>query len=213
MSNNWKNTEKERRIVHSTIQRIERIHPFKTALYLSMAASGAIWLFILGGYAFTLSANAEVTLAMPKAFIVSTLMLLVSSYSLSGLVQAFQRDEPKSMVKKLGVTLVLAVLFAISQFIGWLQLSDTGFYNSAIGDSPYFHILSAFHLLHVLVGLAAMVYAFIFTLFHTADPVKNLILITNPFQKLKLELLVSYWHYLNATWVVLFLYFLFIALP
>jgi len=213
MSNNWKNTEKERRIVHGTIQRIERIHPFKTTLFIAMGASGILWLFLLGGYAFSFANanNTGLTISLiPKAFIISSMLLLVSSYSISGLAQAFDRDEPKNLVRRLGATLVLTVLFAIGQLVGWLELLSAGIDNDKFGDSTYFYVLSGLHIVHVVAGLAGLVYVFIYMLYHTADPVKNLILVTNPFQRLKLELLTNYWHFMNATWGILFLYFLII---
>jgi cytochrome c oxidase subunit 3 len=40
------------------------------------------------------------------------------------------------------------------------------------------------------------------------DPIKELIFFTNPFEKTKTDLVSLYWHFTDAVWLILFVYFL-----
>ena len=39
------------------------------------------------------------------------------------------------------------------------------------------------------------------------DGIRRLVLITNPFEKMRIRLFTVYWHFMDAIWLVLFLLF------
>src|SRR5690606_30863420 len=96
----------------STLQRIERMHPHKMVLYLGMVGSGLIFFFLIVAY--TLSQSQTFfsgDMVMPKAFICSTILLLLSSFFASKLLPAFENDQIKKLNKRLGITLLLGMAF------------------------------------------------------------------------------------------------------
>lgn len=197
----------------ATLEKIEKLHPHKMLLYLAIFGSTLIFLFMI--IAFTATNNhpvmqdGQVQLQLPKAFIFSTLILLVSSYFVSRFVRAFEQENMKKLRNMLGITVVLGFIFTISQYWGWHQLEQAGHGLSGISSGAYLYIISGLHILHLVGAMFFMTHQFIRISSISADPVKTLIAVTNPYQKMKLEMLTTYWHFMDFLWVGLFLYFLF----
>lgn len=197
----------------ATLEKIERLHPHKMLLYLAIFGSSLIFLFMI--IAFTASSNHPILqdgatpLELPKAFIFSTLVLMLSSYFVSRFMRAFEQEEMKKLRNMLGITVMLGFIFTISQYWGWHQLEGAGHGLSGISSGAYLYIISGLHILHLVGAMFFMTHQFIRVSSIANDPVKTLITVTNPYHKMKLEMLSTYWHFMDGLWVALFLYFLF----
>jgi cytochrome c oxidase subunit 3 len=145
----------------------------------------------------------------PKAFIVSTVILLLSSFSISRGVKAFRDDDLKELFISLLATLVLAIAFAVSQYTGWKKLYDAGFYLSTQAGVSFLYIISGLHLLHVMAGILVLAWLCISAGFKLTDDVQGLVYLSNRFEELKLELFTIYWHFVDFLWLCLFFVFLF----
>lgn len=180
-------------------------------LYLAIFGSSIIFAFML--IAFTASYTApgpdEPGLVMPKAFVFSTLILLFSSYFVTQFLKLYQNEEMKKFRNYLGITIMLGLVFTLSQYWGWHQLDTTGNGLTGMSSGAYLYVISGLHILHLVGGIFFMTYQFIRISRVANDPVKSLIMVTNPYQKMKIQMLVTYWHFLDILWVGLFLYFLF----
>ena len=195
----------------TTLEKIEKLHPHKMLLYLAIFGSSIIFAFML--IAFTASYTApgpdEPGFVMPKAFVFSTLILLFSSYFVTQFLKLYQNEEMKKFRNFLGITIMLGLVFTLSQYWGWHQLDTTGNGLTGMNSGAYLYIISGLHILHLVGGIFFMTYQFIRISRVANDPVKSLIMVTNPYQKMKIQMLVTYWHFLDILWVGLFLYFLF----
>lgn len=193
-----------------TLSELEKMHPHKMMLMLGILGSSLIFIFLLVAYAVSKPLMPEaVTLPFPKGFVISTLLLLTSSFAISRSVEFFVKEKARQLKRTLLITLILGFLFSISQFFGWNELSGHNIYNSSKEAAVYLYVLSGLHILHVIVGLIYLAYCYILSLKKTTDAVLHLIFFTNPYRKLQLELLTIYWHFIDALWMVLFFYFLF----
>lgn len=201
---NIKNLRKE-----TTFQQIEKLHPHKLLLYLSLLGSSLIFMFMVTAFTTSRPDLGLDGFQFPKAFMVSTVLLLLSSYTISHLVQFYEKDNVKEMRNYLGWTLLLGLAFALSQYFGWRQLNDSGIYLAGRASGAYLYVISGLHVVHVLGGLAFLGYLFAEMTVVAKDPIKSLIMVTNPYQKIKLEMLTVYWHFMDAVWLILFFYFLF----
>lgn len=195
----------------TTLEKIEKLHPHKMLLYLAIFGSSIIFAFML--IAFTASYTApgpdEPGFVMPKAFVFSTLILLFSSYFVTQFLKLYQNEEMKKFRNYLGITIMLGLVFTLSQYWGWHQLDTTGNGLTGMSSGAYLYVISGLHILHLVGGIFFMTYQFIRISRVANDPVKSLIMVTNPYQKMKIQMLVTYWHFLDILWVGLFLYFLF----
>ncbi len=193
-----------------TLSELEKMHPHKMMLMLGILGSSLIFIFLLIAYAVAKPLMPEeVAVPFPKGFVISTLLLLTSSFTISRSVEFFVKEKTKQLKRTLLITLILGFLFSISQFLGWNELSGHNIYNSSREAAVYLYVLSGLHILHVIIGLIYLAYCYILSLKKTTDAVLQLIFFTNPYRKLQLELLTTYWHFIDALWMVLFFYFLF----
>ena len=201
--------DKEQR-PQTTMERIEKLHPYQLILYLSLLGSSIIFLFLLIAHFATRPTDIALeNFKLPKQFVVSTVIIILSSYVMSTVAKLFRDEELITLRNNLGIGLVLALGFAISQYVGWLSMVDQGILFEGRTGGVYLYILSGLHLIHMIGGIIFLLLIFIEIVKMSKDPIKSLVGTTNPYHKLKMNLLVTYWHYLDITWVLVFFYFLF----
>ncbi|MCC5943702.1 MAG: cytochrome C oxidase subunit III [Bernardetiaceae bacterium] len=196
----------------STLQKIERMHPYAMVLYLSIIGStliffGMIVAFLMATYGGNRPPMESI--AMPKSFYLSTVLLLASSWILERAVKAFKVDDFVSLRRSLVILMGISLAFAGLQSVGWLELyvaSKTIETSSLAIASLY--IVSVLHWLHILAGVIYTSYYLSQVSSMYKDPVKILITVTNPYEALKLRMLRTYWHFVDALWLVLFLIFM-----
>jgi cytochrome c oxidase subunit 3 len=105
-------------------------------------------------------------------------------------------------------TFLLALLFIGAQMLGWKEMFNKGIYFDGEANGSYLILLSGLHLLHFFGGMIFFLVVY-FRAFHAyRDAVHNLVYITDPYEKMMLDLLSYYWHAMSAIWIGLFLIFL-----
>ena len=191
-------------------KRIESMHPHMVLLYVRMIGSAIIFLFTVVAFTVSRPADADfLTINFPKSFIVSSFVLLISSYTVTRILPAFEKDNLDEVKKWLGLTLLLGIAFSVSQVIGWRELQSYDILFSGHRSGAYLYVISGLHVIHI-VGV--MIYAVVLLMeCHKAslDSVKHLLYSTNPYQKIKFKIFINFWHFVDVVWIVLFFYFLF----
>lgn len=139
---------------------------------------------------------------LPTAFYISTIVIIGCSVTFYLAKKAIEKDNHARTTLMLLATLVLGVLFVVSQFAGFNQIIESGYYMTGQGSSitvTFLYIIAFIHLLHLAGGLISL-----------------LIIIYNHFkqkynstQTLGIELGAMYWHFLDLLWVLLFLFLYF----
>jgi cytochrome c oxidase subunit 3 len=130
----------------------------------------------------------------PKTVGVATVVLVASSGTMQFAVRAVLRHNLA------GFRIWLAFTFALGAIFEGMQVIDYATRNFALGQSAYsscFYVLTGIHFLHVLGGLAAMVFMYLRTLNprirfggHRSAP--------------HVEMLSYYWHFVDVVWVGLY---------
>lgn len=194
----------------STFERIERMHPHKMLIWLAVIGSTLIFTFLLVAFTYThIALDSKLVFNFPKAFVVSTFLLLLSSFTMRGVVTAFRQDRLREVRNQLALTLLLGLSFIASQAVGWQQLIGQNIDLSHEVGVSYLYALSGLHVLHLLAAITYVTYLYIQFFRVRKDPVGCLILHTNPYQGVKLEMATILWHFMDVLWFVLFFYFLF----
>ncbi|GAB3230688.1 cytochrome C oxidase subunit III [Algoriphagus aestuariicola] len=190
------------------LQRLESLHPYEMLLFLGMLSSGLIFLFLVVAFLYTgIGQLAGMGQRMPVAFLISTFMLIISGYTASQMRLHFRNENISRLEGALRNTFMLGVIFAVLQFAGWKELNDMGISLTGLPSGSFLFVLSGIHLFHLM---GALVFALIMLLqLRKAqdDGVQKLILITNPFEKMRIRLFTVYWHFMDVVWLVLFLLF------
>lgn len=141
-------------------------------------------------------------LVIPSAFIISTVLIVLSSFTFHFVKTAIKNENPRAATGLLLATLGLGIGFVVCQFAGFSQFVDNGMYLTGPGSPvtvQFLYIITVAHLAHLFGGLIVL-----------------LVVIYNhfkykytPSQTLGIELGVLFWHFLGFLWVYLFLFFYF----
>ena len=98
----------------------------------------------------------------------------------------------------LGLTILMALTFVISQFLGFGEIISQGYYFTGPESSvttSYIYILAFLHLAHLFAGI--IVLTVVTTRFNNRKYENN---------KLGFDMALIFWHFLGALWIYLFFF-------
>lgn len=189
---------------------MEKLHPHQMMLYVGLIGSAVIFLFMMVAFAASKPLAADfVKIQFPKSFMVSTVLMLVSSFTASRIVPAFERDDMEQLKKWLGITFLLGLAFATFQFLGWRELQEHDILFSGNRSGAYLYVISGLHVVHVAAILIYLLVLLLRCHKTSLDAVRHLVYITNPYQKIRFKILADFWHFIDVLWLILFFYLLF----
>ena len=131
-------------------------------------------------------------LHLPKILLLNTALLLVSSYTLERARRRLWAIDFSGFRKLWRATTILGILFLAGQLIAWLQLVAMGVYIASNQATSFFYIFTAAHAVHLLGGVAALLYVAV------SDFEKGKIS-----RQTAVEITSYYWHFMDGLWVVL----------
>ncbi|MCM4173568.1 cytochrome oxidase subunit III [Arenibacter sp. TNZ] len=141
-------------------------------------------------------------LALPSSFLISTIVIVISSITYIMAKKAIKQDQLKQCTNWLLLTLGLGIAFVVLQFNGFSQMVANGYYFTGPTSNikmSYVFLIAAVHIVHVVAGIISL-----------------LVVITNHLRNkysseemLGFELGATFWHFLDILWVylILFMYF------
>ncbi len=137
---------------------------------------------------------------LPAILYFNTALLLVSSFTLEiarRRIAVFMRKGsgwPSLPLRWLFTTLGLGLVFVAGQIAAWRRLNESGFYLATNPSSSFFYVFTAFHALHVLGGLAAL----LLVIHRLRPPAPSL-------RRSTFNAVSCYWHFMGALWLYLLL--------
>lgn len=140
---------------------------------------------------------------LPSPFYISTIIILISSATLFLATASAKKDNTGAVISGVGITFLLGICFIISQISGWNSMVDNGIFFTGPGSNvsaSFLYVITALHAAHAFGGIIALLVTFINSLKKKYNS-KNI---------LGLQLCSTYWHFLGALWIYLFLFLLFI---
>ena len=183
----------------------DRVHKYQLLLYLSMFSSGTLFLFIL--VAFYATKGSEDQLTVSGYFGISTSLLLLSSYPIGRLAEAYRKEKHRQLIKNLSIAAFSGALFILMQLVGWQEMTSNGTGISERANA-FLMLLSGLHLLHIVTMVLVTTVFMYYYARQLSDPVKRLIFLTNPYEEMRLQLLSQSWVFLHILWVAIYLSFL-----
>ena len=139
--------------------------------------------------------------ALPKTLpAINTLILLASSFSLYRALAAARSNQQQALVRWLSATPLLGFAFTGLQILLWNQMTGQGLTHQTGSYGSAFYFLTAFHALHVVVGLGMLLSTLpkAYRGVYTADSHQGL------------KMVAMFWHFVDLIWILMFL-FVFIA--
>ncbi|MBY0427388.1 MAG: cytochrome c oxidase subunit 3, partial [Cytophagales bacterium] len=189
--------------------RIEGLHPHMTMLILALVGITFVFLFLLIAYYRTRQPFAD--MPFPKAFTLSTAMIVISSFVINHAVYNFEDDRIYGIRNSLLATVILGTLFSVFQIYGWVEMYFQGFsIEGYVGANIFLYLLTGLHFLHLMGGMYFMVRELYRVQKMTKDEIRYIVYITDPYEKLKLKMVKTYWHFMDGIWVGIFFAFTFV---
>jgi cytochrome c oxidase subunit 3 len=180
----------------------QKIHPHKLLLWIAICS---ICMMFAGWTSAFLVRKAQgnwLLFQMPWSFWVSTIVILTSSVTMHLTLRSFTQRNMKLYKAMLASTTFLGVAFMLLQLYGFYQLGQSGITLASNGDGvsgSFIYVISSVHILHMLGGVIALVVMYL---------VVNFSKKTKIYSSTGLEILSTYWHFVDVLWIYLFLFFL-----
>ena len=181
----------------TTVQR-RKIHPHKFALWIAIASIVMMFAGLTSAYIVRQAQGNWRDYPLPSIFWVSTIAILVSSLTMHLGVRAFKQRRMPMFRMLVTATLVLGILFALFQYMGFSQLYANNIRVDGNPSESFLFIIAGLHLLHIAGGIIALLIVF-FRAFRTNVKVYN---------ATGLEVIATYWHFVDVLWIYLFVFFL-----
>mgnify|MGYP000471433412 FL=1 len=135
---------------------------------------------------------------MPSLFSYSTGVLILSSISMHYSLLAAKKDQFNALRISISITFVLGLLFLIMQFYGWIQLVEMNVFFVGNPSGSFVYVFSGLHGLHLVSGLIVLTFALV-AAFRFKINAKSLT---------QIKICSTYWHFLDALWLYLFVFLL-----
>ena len=139
---------------------------------------------------------------LPQAFIISTILILLSSVTFYLSKKALKKDNRSLSGIFLWLTLGLGVAFVFSQIRGFDEIMASGYYFTGASSNitmSYIYVIAALHIAHVVAGLISLI---VVIYNHYKQKYKS-------DDMLGFELASTFWHFVDVLWLLLFFFLYF----
>ena len=176
-----------------------KIHPYKMLLWVGFGSIVMMFAGLTSAYIVKKSQANWLEFDLPNLFWFSTLVILVSSFTIQMAMKKAKAGEMAQYRGFLSVTAILGLTFIILQIRGFqaLELNNvalTGARSNSAGS--FLLVIAGLHLLHLVGGVIAI----------AVISLKALAAKSSTNQVLSVELVASYWHFVDILWIYLFVF-------
>jgi len=186
--NGWKGGKGPRRLSPAA---------YRITMWVVLAAIVMMFAALSSAYIILSSGEQWRPVRMPRMFILSTGIILGSSFFLEFAKRSLKQGRSSHSLRLLSVTLLLGLSFIACQLMGWRELASQGVYFASHPHSSFFYFFTGVHGVHLLGGIAGLIYLLLRM---------RLRLPLNPERtEITAQLVSLYWHTMDALWIWLFL--------
>jgi heme/copper-type cytochrome/quinol oxidase subunit 3 len=127
--------------------------------------------------------------------IINTVLILLSSVTMAVTALSFRRGQGQRAMRWLIATVIFGTVFFALQVSIWNGLWADGYRLDSGKFVAYFYLLTAFHAVHVLVGIGLLIWL-ARKMRRPAEAVR---------QPIRVRLVSLFWHFVDGAWVCTFL--------
>ena len=183
------------------IQDMQSLKARKFLMWLFVISSFMMFAALTSGFIVYTEGSAErgIKVLLPKAFIYSTIIVIISSITmhlayLSGKKLDFDKQKLYTVL-----TILLGVAFLFSQYSAWTVLTASGAYFVNYNASQSFiYVFTGAHLLHIFAGIIMLIYSLLGKM-RSIPQTRNLF---------RLEVTSIFWHFIDILWIYLYVFLL-----
>ena len=177
-----------------------RMHPHKFTMWVAIGSILMMFAGLTSAYIVKRSQAGWIMLDIPVVFWYSTIAILLSSLMIHLSLKSLRQRDMKAYRNWLVLTAVLGVLFLVLQVIGFKAFGEMDIRLVGAGSNAshsFLLAISGLHGLHVLGGVIALV----------VIALRAVLSSTRNYNTVPLEVVATYWHFVDLLWIYLFIFF------
>jgi cytochrome c oxidase subunit 3 len=169
-----------------------------------------MWIFIFTSFMFFAALTSgfivytggrehAINIILPKAFMYSTTVIILSSITMFIASRAAKRLQFAKQRLFLWITLALGIAFFLIQLYGWSVLIKMGVYFiNPNASQSFIYVFTGMHLIHILAGLFLIINT-LWRSYRNTPQAKNLF---------GMEMSGIFWHFVDIIWIYLYVFLL-----
>ena len=178
----------------------KKIHPHKFAMWIGIGSIIMMFAGLTSAYIVKSDQPGWTTFDIPRTFWYSTAVILISSFTMQMTLKSFIERQMQRYRILISATVFLGVFFIVLQWISFRQLWNSGITLKGSGAGQFLYVIAGLHALHVIGGIIALLVTLI-----KAFTAKR-----RSYNSVPLEVITTYWHFVDVLWIYLFIFFLWI---
>jgi cytochrome c oxidase subunit 3 len=182
----------------SVVDQNKKIHPHKFILWVGIGSIIMMFAGLTSAYIVKREQPGWTSYTTPIAFYYSTAVMLISSLTIYLAGKSFVERRIVRYKKLVAATAIMGMIFIILQYLGFRHLWVTGTTLHGSGAGQFLYIIAGLHALHVFGGVIALL-----TLW-----VKSRNTRIRSYNAVPVDVVSTYWHFVDLLWIYLFIFFL-----
>ncbi len=182
----------------SQLSKLEENHPSSLIVNLLLLAGSAFFIYLI---ATLLAAGASFRPEISAEALFGVCVILIPAYFLPPLHLYFEKEKTVRLFISLAISASCLTLFCVFQFTAWFDIIDQSKTSPSIGPKIFALIV----LSHGALAILATVYLMVEMIRYAKpmrDPVRRLLIYTNPFEKLRLSFTKRFVLFVQVSWVI-----------
>ena len=177
-----------------------KIHPHKFTLWVGIGSIVMMFAGLTSAYIVKRNQANWQTFELPVAFWYSTIIIIISSATVHLSAKAFKERLMAKYRRLLMATMILGVLFVVTQYIGFNDLWKSGLTLQVNVSYSFLYVIVGLHALHVIGGVIALI---VMSLNAFSSKKRN-------YSIVPVQLICTYWHFVDLLWIYLLVFLLMI---
>lgn len=180
----------------------QKLHPHKFLMWVAIGSICMMFAGLTSAYVVKKSQDNVISVNLPNIFLWSTLVILLSSFTLQIAVKSIKAQQIKEYKKYLLLTASLGIVFTIMQYFGFKALDQSGVQFIGRNSNPgasFLLIIIGLHSIHVLGGVMALI----------VMSIKNVFNRNMKVNVVGAEIIAAYWHFVDVLWIYLLIFLIF----
>ena len=179
------------------------IHPHKFTLWVAIASILMMFAGLTSAFIVKSNLVGWRDIQMPKVFLVSTVVIILSSLMIQMSLRSFRQREMKNYRMLMGLTVLLGTAFVVLQWMGFKELWDQQniTFKGVSGAGQFLYVIFGLHALHVIGGVVTLMILFGKSFFGK----------TKTYSSIPVEVAATYWHFVDILWIYLLIFFIVIG--
>ena len=181
----------------------KKIHPHKFTLWVAIASILMMFAGLTSAFIVKSNLVGWRDIQMPKVFLVSTVVIILSSLMIQMSLRSFRQREMKNYRMLMGLTVLLGTAFVVLQWMGFKELWDQQniTFKGVSGAGQFLYVIFGLHALHVMGGIVALVIISAQQYFGKS----------RSYNSTPIEVMSTYWHFVDLLWLYLLVFFIWIG--